>query len=144
MVGELGVIVGGLVGVMKAWLGYDMEKRKALQEGKEAPTPPATAAQGEQAIEVVRQGIAQYGTENDQKALNNFEDEPEDYATVLEKKLIALAERQPAFAEQLQQQGKQVQQAGIQMHGEVKAYDHAIMKQAVGVNVGTMTYKEDK
>ncbi len=146
MVAELGVVIGSVVSLMKAWLNYDVEKRKAQAENQAEPTPSEEAKQGEQVIQTVSKGIETHSEnkETDKSTLEFFIDEPEDYEVALKKRLTKLAEKSEPFRQMLQQYANQAQQSGTQMHGEAKAYDHAKIDMATGINTGNMTYNAGK
>lgn len=101
--------------------------------------PSAEATKGEQVAPLVKAAVEQHGDDKDRNALAQFEADPDDYREVLEKKLARLAERSPAFAQQLQALAQQanVQASGVQ--GSVNVYGGKV-DQAAGVNTGSMTY----
>jgi hypothetical protein len=137
----LGVIITGLVGAYKAYTEYKATVVKAKAEKKAAPTKDAEAAKGEQAAPLVKAAVQQHGDAKDQRALDNFEDDPEMYEGALKTMLTRLADRSPAFAQQLQ---TAAQQANIQTggtRGEVNVSGQGKVDQAAGVNTGTMNYQ---
>jgi hypothetical protein len=114
--------------------------RAGLNPKKAAPARDAEAARGEQAAPLVKAAVQQHGDAKDQRALTNFEDDPELYEGALKTMLTRLAERSPAFATQLQTLAQQanIQTGGIQ--GSVHVSGQGKVDQAAGVNTGTMTY----
>jgi len=142
----LGVIITGLVGAYKAYTDYKAAVAKTEAEKKAAPTKDAEAAKGEQAAPLVKAAVQQHGDTKDQRALENFEDDPELYEGALKTMLTRLADRSPAFAGQLQSLAQQanIQTGGVQ--GSVNVSGQGKVDQAAGVNTGTMTYnaRDDK
>ena len=136
-----GVIITGLVGAYKAYAEYKAAATKAEVEKKTAPTKGPEVVQGEQAAPLIKVAVQQYGDAKDQRALENFEDDPDIYVGALKTMLTRLADRNPAFAQQLQ---TAAQQANIQTggtRGEVNVSGQGKVDQAAGVNTGTMTYQ---
>ncbi len=146
MVAELGIVIGSVVSLMKAWLNYDVEKRKAQAENKAEPTPSEEAKQGEQVIQTVRDGIENHSEnkKTDKSTLDFFLDDPEDYEDALKKRLTKLAENSEPFRQMLQQHANQAQQSGTQMHGEAKASGNARIGMAVGISTGNISYNPGK
>jgi len=142
----LGVIITGLVGAYKAYTEYKAATAKTGEKDA-APTKSAEAAKGEQAAPLVKAAVQQHGSASDQRALENFEDDPDLYEGALKTMLTRLADRSPAFATQLQTLAQQanIQTGGVQgsvnVSGQGKIYGPA-----AGVNTGTMTYhaRDDK
>lgn len=135
----LGVIITGLVGAYKAYTEYKAAVVKAEAERAAPPAKSDQAAKGEQAAPLVKAAVQQHGDPKAQQTLALFEDEPETYDEALRKVLARLAERSPAFAQQLQ---TLAQQANIQTGGIKGAVNVSGGKvdQAAGINTGTMTY----
>jgi len=115
---------------------------KAQAEQQAALAKTAEAAKGEQAAPLVKAAVQQHRS-LDQRALVNFEDDPELYEGALKTMLTCLAERNQAFATQLQTAAQQanLQTGGVQ--GSVNIYGGKV-DQAAGVNTGTMTYHAGK
>jgi hypothetical protein len=144
-------VITGLVALMTGYMKYRADMKQAEQKGAAAPAKTEEVTKGETALAQVKQGVAQHGDEKDQNALAQFETDPDDYRDVFEKKLARLAERSPAFAQQLQTVAQQanIQTGGVQgsvnVSGEGKVYGPV-----VGANTGTIsgTYtlgkKDDK
>jgi hypothetical protein len=129
----------GLVTLMGKWLHYDIEKRKLEQEGKSRQQPDAEARKGEQVAQVVETGIQQHGDEREQTALRGFQQDPQMFASVLEQAMKNLAEREPAFAQQLQRVAEQTnvaQRGGTHGSSVVHGDNPGI---SVGVSTGTIT-----
>jgi len=142
----LGVIITGLVGAYKAYTEYKAATAKADEQKETAPTKSAEATKGEQAAPLVKTAVLQHGDAKDQRALENFEDDPDLYEGALKTMLTRLAAREPAFAGQLQTLAQQanIQTGGVQ--GKVNVSGEGKVEQAAGVNTGTMTYnaRDDK
>jgi|SRR5215213_9273983 len=134
-------IITGLVGAYKAYTEYKAAVVKAQAEQKVAPAKTEEAAKGEQVAQVVKAAVQQHGNDKDRNAIAQFEDEPDDYREALERKLLRLAETNPAFAQQLQTVAQQanIQTGGVQ--GSVNVSGEGKVDQATGVNTGTMTYQ---
>jgi hypothetical protein len=136
----LGVIITGLVGAYKAYADYKAAVAKAGEQKEAAPAKSAEAAKGEQAAPLIKAAVLLHGDDKDRNALAQFEDEPDDYRGVLESKLARLAERNPAFAQQLQTLAQQanIQTGGVQgavnVSGQGKIYGPT-----AGTNTGTMS-----
>jgi len=132
--------ITGLVGVYKAYTDYKAAVAKA-GEKEAAPTKSAEAAKGEQATPLVKAAVQQHGDTKDQRALANFEDDPELYEGALKTMLTRLTDRSPAFAQQFQ---TLVQQANIQtggVQGSVNVSGQGrISGVAGGVITGDVTY----
>jgi len=133
-------VITGLVGAYKAYTEYKAAVAKAGAQKEAAPAQSAEAAQGEQAAPLVKAALQQHGSASDQRALTNFEDDPELYEGALKTMLTRLADRSPAFAQQLQTLAQQasIQTGGVQ--GSVNVSGQGKVDQAAGVNTGTMTY----
>jgi hypothetical protein len=132
-------VITGLVTLMGKWLNYDIEKRKLEQAGESAPQPDEEVRKGKQVAEVVEAGMKEHGDKREQRALEDFQDDPEWYQDNLQRALAAVAERNPTFAQQLQDVAKQtnvVQSGGIHGTAEVKGNNTGIN---IGVNYGTQT-----
>lgn len=94
--------ITGLVGVFSAYTTYKAAVAKAEAEQTTPLAKSDDAAKGEQAAPLIKAAVQQHGDDKDRNALIQFEADPDDYRSVLEAKLIRLAERNPAFAQQLQ------------------------------------------
>lgn len=142
----LGVIITGLVGAYKAYAEY-----KAAVAGKQQAAAPAKSAEivkGEQIAPLVNEAVQQHGDAKEQTTLALFADDPNTYREALQRTLISLAERNPAFAQQLQTIAQQanIQTGGVQ--GSVIFKDNAKSYGPVAVtNEGTITtsysFKDD-
>ena len=136
----LGVIITGLVGAYKAYTEYKATVAKAEEKKEAAPAKSAEVTKGEQAAPLVKAAVQQHGDAKDQRALTNFEDDPELYEGALKTMLTRLAERSPAFATQLQTLAQQanIQTGGVQ--GTVNVSDQGrIYGPTAGTNTGTMS-----
>ncbi len=133
-------VITGLVGAYKAYTEYKTAVVKAQAEQKATPAKTEEVAKGEKVAEVVKAAVQQHGDDKDRNALIQFEADPDDYRDVLEKKLVRLAEGNPAFAQQLQTLAQQagVQGSGVQGNINVSGQGK-IQGQAAAVNEGTMT-----
>ena len=144
----LGVaVITGLVGAYKAYTEYKAAVAKAKADLQAAPTKTEEAAKGEQVAEVVESGIQKHGKPEEQTALAGYQQNPQLFEPVLSKVLSDIADRSPAFAQQLQTLAQQanIQTGGVQ--GNVNVSGEGNVDQAAGVNTGTMTYhagKDDK
>ena len=100
----------------------------------------AEVAKGEKVAEVVKAAVQQHGDDKDRNALAQFEDEPDEYREVLERKLARLAQANPAVAQQLQTLAQQagVQGSGVQGNVNVSGQGK-IYGPAAGVNTGTIS-----
>src|SRR6266508_2373586 len=141
----LGVIITGLVGAYKAYTDYKAAVAKT-GEKEAAPAKSAEAAKGDQAAPLVKAALQQHGDAKDQRALENFEDDPELYEGALKTMLTRLADRSPAFAQHLQTLAKQTNIQTGSIKGEINVSDEGKVDQAAAVNTGTMTYhaRDDK
>lgn len=110
--------ITGLVGLMKAWLNYDLKKRALVENGEAAPAPTVEEQQGEAIAEVVERSVQAHGTDIEKHDLASFEGNParDIYVQALAESLHKLAQRVPAVGQQLQQQNQQAQQASIQVN----------------------------
>ena len=134
--------ISGLVSLITGYMTYRVGMKNADQKGTPAPEKPddRTLKQGEQAIEVVKAGVAQYGDEDEQADLANFERNPTRYEDALRRVLTDVASRNPAFAQQLQTLAQQanIQTGGVQ--GTVNVSDQGrIYGPTAGTNTGTMS-----
>lgn len=136
----LGVIITGLVGAYKAYTEYRAAVDKPRAEKAAEPPKTAEAATGEKVAAVIKAAVQQHGDDKDRTALAQFEDEPDDYHEVLERKLTRLAQANPAFAQQLQALAQQagVQGSGVQGNVNVSGQGK-IIGPAVGVSTGSIT-----
>ncbi len=97
-----GSIISGIVSLVSAYLTSRVGMKDAAQ--KEPPSDKLdeeTLKQGEAAMNLVRTGIAQYGTADDQADLVNFERNPRRSEQTLAAVVTDLARRNAAFAQQL-------------------------------------------
>jgi hypothetical protein len=95
-------VITGLVSLMTAYMKYRVEKAKIEQEGKSAPSPSDEAQKGEQVATVVETGVQQYSYVNEMQALAEFQHNPQMSGKELEQVIRNLAQREPAFTQQLQ------------------------------------------
>jgi hypothetical protein len=136
----IGSVITGLVGALSAYMTYRVGMKQAEQNGTSKPEQSAEAKKGETALATIQQAVQQHGDDKDRNALAQFEADPEDYRDALERKLLRLAEANPAFAQQLQTLAQQagVQGSGVQgnvnISGQGKVYGTA-----TGVNTGTIS-----
>jgi hypothetical protein len=134
-------VITGLVTLMGKWLNYDIEKRKLEQESKPTSQLDTEAQQGQKVLAEVQKGMQEHGDTREQRALENFVAEPEDYVEAVTKAMQRLADQSPAFASQLQQLQQQAQQAGVQT-GSITGtatVGRDNYGQNTGVNYGTQT-----
>jgi hypothetical protein len=104
MAEPISAVITGLVTLMTAYMTYRNEQAK-IGQNQPAPEQPEEAQEGEQALQTVKAGIAQYGTPAEQNDLESFESDPtsERRGRNLIATLEELAAREPAFAARLQQ-----------------------------------------
>jgi len=139
----LGVIVTGLVGAYKAYADYKAASTKNATPQNSEDTPPQKSApvtNGEQIAPVLKDAIERHGASKEQTTLQLFEEDPDTYEEPLKKVLIHLAERNPAFATELQTLAQQanIQTGGVQGSVNVSG-DSSIYGPTAGTNYGTMT-----
>jgi hypothetical protein len=143
---SLSALITGLVGTYKAYADYRAATAQATAKQLVAPAKSAEAAQGEQAAPIVKAAVQQHGAGKEQQTLTLFEDDPDTYATALIKVLTQLAERSPAFAQQLQALAAQAPASGIQ--NTVNVSGNAQVGSVIGTNTGTVhhttTFGSDK
>jgi len=139
----LGTIISGLVSALSAYMTYKVGMKQAEQKSAPAPAKPdeRTLKQGEQAMEIVKVGVAQHGDADEQADLVSFERNPQRYQDTLTKVMTDIAAREPTFTQQLQTLAQQanIQTGGVQ--GSVNVSGEGKVDQAAGVNTGTMTYQ---
>jgi hypothetical protein len=139
-------VITGLVGAYKAYTEYKAAVVKAQAEQKPEPDKSEEAAKGQQVADIVKAGVEQHGNEDERTDLANFERNPQRYQDGLVTVLRDIADREPAFAGQLQTLAQQanIQTGGIQ--GTATASDQArVYGTVAGVNTGTIsgTYNVD-
>lgn len=132
----IGPAISGIVSLITSFMSYRLGIKKAKDGGAgEPPKPDPTALQkGEQAYEIVKAGVTQHGDADDQADLANFERNPQRYADTLNRTVTSLAQRVPAFADQLQ---TLAQQANIQTGG-VRISGGNIIGNVLDTNTGTI------
>ncbi|GAB4210936.1 MAG: hypothetical protein OHK0022_44870 [Roseiflexaceae bacterium] len=133
----LSALIGGLVSAYSAYASYRAATAQAATKQAPAPDKSAEAAQGEQAAPLVKAAVQQHGEPKEQTTLALFEDDPATYETALVRVLTQLAERNPAFAQQLQALAGQVPASGIQ--STLNIGGQAQVGTAIGVNTGTVS-----
>lgn len=131
--------ITGLVGAFSAYATYKAAVAKAEAERTTPPAKSDDAAKGEQTAPLIKAAVQQHGDDKDRTALAQFEADPDDYRSVLEAKLIRLAQRNSAFAQQLQTlaQNAGVQGSGVQ--GNVNVSGGMVNGAVTGVNTGTIS-----
>ncbi len=142
-------VIGGLIGLMKLWLDYDVKKREAEKDGKSAPEKPKEAEEGKQVAETIAAVVTEHGDAKDQRALASIQDEPDNDLLVkdFEQKLVALAKKHPAVAQQLQAMAGQVNvETSGGVVGTVNVSGQGKVGQAIGVvgSRSTITYQGEK
>lgn len=112
----ISAIITGLVSALSAYMTYKVNITKASQ----GTSSPATNApndielkHGQQALEVIKSNITQRGTEDDRADFERFERNPQRYKDLLINLLKELANRDHAFAQQLQNLAQQSPSSGI-------------------------------
>jgi hypothetical protein len=118
MVEPISAVITGLVTLMTAYMTYRNEKARIEQQGQPAPKPTKEQQEGEQALQTVKEGVAQHGGEREQKAIEVFQDDPDLYRPALEKALVELATRKADFAALLHQTKDELPTLRQQMEAE--------------------------
>jgi len=138
----LGVIINGLVGAYKAYAVYKAASTKTAtpQKSEDTPQKGAPVTVGEQLAPVLKNAIERHGAPKEQTTLQLFEEDPDTYEEPLKKVLTHLAERNPAFATELQTLAQQanIQTGGVQGSVNVSG-DSSIYGPTAGTNYGTMS-----
>jgi hypothetical protein len=132
-------VITALVGLYTAYTTYKVGMAQAEAQGTPAPTKTEDVQKGEQVAQVVEAGMKEHGDKREQRALEDFQDDPEWYQDNLQRALAALAERTPTFAQQLQDVAKQTnvaQTGGVHGTATVGRDNYG---QNTGVNYGTQT-----
>jgi hypothetical protein len=132
-------VITALVGLYTAYTTYKVGMAQAEAQGKPAPTKTEDVQKGEQVAQVVEAGMKEHGDKREQRALEDFQDDPEWYQDNLQRALAVLAERNPTFAQQLQRVAEQTnvaQTGGIHGSSVVHGDNPGI---SVGVSTGTIT-----
>lgn len=95
--------INGLVALLSAHRSYLAAVEHARKHNLPLPTPPAAARllAAEQVLATIKAGIGQYGDERERMALDQPEADPELYEMLLVKVLRAVAKREPAFGQQI-------------------------------------------
>ncbi|HEU4328554.1 MAG TPA: hypothetical protein VFS21_35780, partial [Roseiflexaceae bacterium] len=133
----LSALIGGLVSAYSAYASYRAATAQAATTQAPAPDKSAAAAQGEQAAPLVKAAVAQHGEAREQTTLSLFEEDPTTYQEALARVLTQLAERNPAFAQQIQALAVPAPTGGIQSTQVIGG--QAQVGTAVGVNTGTVS-----
>ena len=135
----LTAIITGLVSTFSAYLTYRAAVVKANEQDQPAPAAPADANKAEAVAAAVETAITTHGTLDDRADLANFQRNPQRYAANLATVLNDLAERNPAFAQQLQTlaQNAGVQVIGVQ--GNVNVSGGTVNGAVTGVNTGSIS-----
>ncbi len=139
------VIAAGItsvVSLISGYMTYRVGMKSASEKGTPEPEKPdeAVLTKGKQAVQVVRSGVAQYGDEDEQADLANYERNPTRYADTFRRVLTDIATREPAFAQQLQTlaQNANIQTGGVQ--GSVNVSGNGrVYGPVAGTNTGTMS-----
>jgi|SRR5579859_1529682 len=137
----LGIIITGLVGVVKAYTSYKAATAKNTNAPKDS-----TVSTGEHVAPALTNAIKRHGTAKEQMTLQSFEQDPEVYEEPLKRVLIRLAEQNQGFAAELQ---TLAQQANIQTGGSQGTVNvsgnSTIYGPVAGTNHGTInsTYSLD-
>jgi hypothetical protein len=132
-------IITALVGLYTAYTTYKVGMAQAEAQGTPAPTKTEDVQKGAQVAQVVETGIQQYGNDDEQADLDSFLRRPERYADMMQRVLTDLAQREPAFNQQLQDVAKQTnvaQSGGVRGSSVVHGDNPGI---SVGVSTGTIT-----
>lgn len=134
--------IPALIGVMKIWTDYDLKKREAEQKQQAVPEKPADADKGKQVFDLVKQSVVDHGNKSDQRVLEGFEEEPEEYAEMLTNKVTELVKNNKSFAQQLEDLAKQIDIASSSdAKGSVNISGHANVEGIVsGISHGNITY----
>jgi hypothetical protein len=91
-----------VVSLLTGYMTYKVGMRKAQDEGKPQPEQPKEADKAEQALVVVKEAVAAHGDDAVKQTLALFEQQPQAFASAFREMLAANAQRNPAFAQQLQ------------------------------------------
>jgi hypothetical protein len=131
-------VITGLVTLMTAYMQHRTEMAKLEQD---KPDPPKTekAKKGEQVAQVVEQGIQKYGNAEEKATLPLYQANPGRFESAMHDMVRELAQREPSFAQQLQDVAKQTnvaQTGGIHGEAHVTGDNYG---QNTGVNTGTQT-----
>lgn len=103
MLESITAVVTGLFTLITTYITYRDDKERIEKEGGTPPPITQEAQEGEQALQRLEAGLAQYGNETAKQTFALFQSEPTTFQQPLEKLLIRIAEQQPAFAALLQQ-----------------------------------------
>lgn len=95
--------ITGVVSAVAAYMQYRVGMQQAEHKTEALPEKPneQTLQQGEQALAVVQEAVANHGTKDEQIDLTNFERNPQRYEKQLAQVLGDIAAREPAFAERI-------------------------------------------
>jgi hypothetical protein len=129
--------ITALVGLYTAYTTYKVGMAQAEAQGKPAPTKTEDVEKGKQVAQVVEQGIGTYGDENAQSDLTSYQRTPD--VPRRQDNLVAtlheLAQREPVFAQQLQDVAKQT---NVAQTGGVRGEAHVHGTNS-GINIGANT-----
>jgi hypothetical protein len=131
-------VITALVGLYTAYTTYKVGMAQAEAQGTPAPTKTEDVQKGEQVAQVVEAGMKEHGDKREQRALEDFQEDPEWYQDNLQRALAVVAERNPTFAQQLQRVAEQTnvaQTGGVHGTAEVKGENYG---QNIGANTGSV------
>lgn len=128
----IGTAISGVVSLITSYMTYRVGMKTA--ENAAAKPDDKTVQQGESALEIVRTGVSQYGTEDEKADLANFERNPQRYEAAFAQMLIDIANRYPVFAQELQ---SFVRQNDVQP-GSINISGGTIQGNVVNQNPGTI------
>jgi Tfp pilus assembly protein FimV len=132
-------VITALVGLYTAYTTYKVGMAQAEAQGKPAPTKTEDVQKGEQVAQVVETGIQQHGNAEEQSTLPLYQANPARFENIMQDMVRDLAQREPAFNQQLQDVAKQTnvaQTGGIHGSSVVHGDNPGI---SVGVSTGTIT-----
>jgi hypothetical protein len=118
MVEPISAVISGLVTLMTAYMAYRNEKARIEQQGQPAPKPTKEEQEGDQALQTVKEGVAQHGGATEKQTVVLFEQQPEVFGSPLVQVLTQLAEQQPEFAALLHQTKDELPTLRQQMEAE--------------------------
>jgi hypothetical protein len=120
MAEPISAVITGLVTLMTAYMTYRNEQARIEQQGQPAPEPTKEAQEGEQALQTVKEGVAQHGNPGEKNDLESFESDPTNQRRVnnLVASLEELSTRKPEFAALLRQSEQKLPTLRQVMRGE--------------------------
>lgn len=127
-----------LVSLMHAYLTYEQECRQCIAANQPFPVITPEQVQGQAIATRIRQGVQTYGNATEQQDLATFTGNPARaiYAEALAESLHQLAQRVPAFGQQLPAQQPPTAPASTQVTFTSSGDNYG---QQTGINYGTMT-----